>query len=74
MRSEDIHVTLQFALVTVVILPLLPDRSLDPFGLLNPFQIWLMVVFISGIGFSGYFLLKILGPSQGINLMVSTAD
>ena len=69
MSSEDIHVTFQFALVAAVILPLLPNRTIDSLGLLNPFQIWLMVVFISGIGFSGYVLMKILGPSQGINLM-----
>lgn len=69
MSPEDIHVTLQFALVAAVILPLLPNRTLDPWGLLNPFEIWLMVVFVSGVGFSGYVLMKILGPSQGINLM-----
>jgi uncharacterized membrane protein (DUF4010 family) len=68
MSPEDIHVTLQFSLVAAVILPLLPDRTIDPLGLLNPFQIWLMVVFVSGIGFSGYILMKTLGPSQGINL------
>jgi len=69
MSSDDIHVTLQFALVAAVILPLLPNRTIDPWGLLNPFQIWLMVVFVSGIGFSGYVLMKLLGPSQGINIM-----
>lgn len=69
MSSDDIHVTLQFALVAAVILPLLPNRTIDPLGLLNPFQIWLMVVIVSGIGFSGYVLMKIFGPSQGTNLM-----
>ena len=69
MSVDDIHVTLQFALVAAVILPLLPNRTIDPMGLLNPFQIWLMVVFVSGIGFSGYVLMKILGPSRGTNLM-----
>lgn len=69
MSVDDIHVTLQFALVAAVILPLLPNRTIDPLGLLNPFQIWMMVVFISGIGFSGYVLMKIRGPSRGINLM-----
>jgi uncharacterized membrane protein (DUF4010 family) len=69
MSSEDIHLTLEFALVAAVILPLLPDRTIDPWGLLNPFQIWLMVVFVSGIGFSGYVLMKVLGPSRGIDLM-----
>ena len=69
MSPKDIHVTLQFGLVAAVILPLLPNRTIDPLGLLNPFQIWLIVVFVSGIGFSGYVMMKILGPSQGINLM-----
>jgi uncharacterized membrane protein (DUF4010 family) len=69
MSPEDIHVTLQFALVAAVILPLLPNLTIDPWGLLNPFQIWLMVVFVSGMGFSGYVLMTILGPSRGINLM-----
>jgi uncharacterized membrane protein (DUF4010 family) len=69
LSTEDIHVTLQFALVAAVILPLLPNRALDPLGLLNPFQIWLMVVFISGIGFSGYILINIFGHLRGINLM-----
>jgi uncharacterized membrane protein (DUF4010 family) len=68
MSDEDLRVTLQFALVAAVILPLLPDRAIDPLGLINPFQVWLMVVFVSGIGFSGYVLMKVLGPSRGINL------
>jgi len=68
MSAEDLRVTLQFALVAAVILPLLPDRAIDPLGLLNPFQVWLMVVLVSGIGFSGYVLMKVLGPSRGINL------
>lgn len=69
LSTGDIHVTLQFALVSAVILPLLPNRALDPLGLLNPFQVWLMVVFISGIGFSGYILMNIFGQPRGINIM-----
>ena len=69
MSTEDMRVTMQFALVAAVILPLLPDRPIDPLGLLNLFQIWLLVVLVSGIGFSGYVLMKLLGPARGINLM-----
>ncbi|HUF39457.1 MAG TPA: MgtC/SapB family protein [Anaerolineales bacterium] len=69
MSSEDIHLTLQFALVAAVVLPLLPNRAIDPLGLFNPFQVWLMVVIVSGIGFSGYVLMKLLGPSRGVGLM-----
>lgn len=68
MSIEDLRVTLQFALVWAVVLPLLPNRPIDPFGVLNPFQVWLMVVFVSGIGFFGYMLTKVLGTGQGIRL------
>ena len=68
MSTEDLRATLEFALITAVILPLLPNQSFGPFGLLNPFQIWLLVVFVSGIGFLGYVLIKILGAEQGVGL------
>ena len=68
MSTEDLRVTLQFALVAAVILPLLPNRTIDPLGLVNPFQIWLVVVLVSGIGFVGYILMKTLGASHGIKL------
>ncbi|MCA9896954.1 MAG: DUF4010 domain-containing protein [Ardenticatenaceae bacterium] len=68
MSMEDLRVTLQFALVAAVILPLLPNRAIDPLGLVNPFQIWLVVVLVSGIGFAGYILMKTMGASRGIKL------
>lgn len=68
MSTEDLRVTLQFALVAAVILPLLPNRAIDPLGLVNPFQIWLVVVLVSGIGFAGYILMKTMGASRGIKL------
>jgi len=68
MSSEDLRVTLEFALVAAVILPLLPNKAIDPLGLLNPFQVWLMVVLVSGIGFIGYVLMKAMGPDRGTNL------
>jgi len=49
-------------------LPLLPNRPIDPLGLVNPFQIWLVVVLVSGIGFAGYILMKAFGASRGIKL------
>ena len=68
MSAEDLRATLEFAIITAVILPLLPNQRLGPFGLLNPFQIWLLVIFVSGIGFLGYVLIKILGAEQGVGL------
>ena len=45
---------LQFAVLTAVILPLLPDRSFGPYDVLNPFQVWLMVVLVAAVSLSGY--------------------
>ncbi len=68
MSAEDLRVTLEFALVAAVVLPLLPNRDVDPLGVINPFQVWLLVVFVSGIGFGGYVLMKVLGAEKGIGL------
>jgi uncharacterized membrane protein (DUF4010 family) len=68
LTREDITAALQFAAITAIVLPVLPNESLlpAPFDVLNPFQIWLMVVFISGISFLGYVLIKLTGSQNGI--------
>lgn len=68
MSAKDLRATLEFALITGVVLPLLPNRSFGPFNVLNPYQIWLLVVLVSGIGFLGYVLIKILGAEQGVGV------
>ena len=67
---EDMIATLKFALITAIILPVLPNQSFwaVPFDVLNPYKIWLMVVLISGISFLGYMLIKLVGSRQGIGL------
>lgn len=70
LTREDILAALQLAVISAIILPILPNESFlpPPFDVLNPFKIWLMVVFISGISFLGYVAIKIVGPEQGIGL------
>ncbi len=68
MSAEDLRATLEFSIITAVVLPLLPNEGFGPFGVLNPFQIWLLVVFVSGIGFLGYVLMKLLGTEQGVGI------
>lgn len=60
--------TLKMGIIAVVILPILPDRTIDPFDALNPRSIWMMVVLVSIISYSGYLLIKILGPERGLSL------
>jgi uncharacterized membrane protein (DUF4010 family) len=68
MDVQDLRYTIEFALVAAVVLPILPNHTIDPLGVVNPSQIWLLVVFVSGIGFVGYVLMKALGTEQGVGL------
>ncbi len=67
---EDIYATLKFAVISIIVLPILPNRNFGPppFDVFNPYKIWLMVVFISGISFLGYVMIKIVGAQRGIGL------
>ncbi|MGD8429713.1 MAG: MgtC/SapB family protein [Ectothiorhodospiraceae bacterium] len=59
---------LQLALISVVILPLLPDRGFGPWQALNPYELWWLVVLIAGISFIGHFAIRIAGERRGILL------
>ena len=51
---EEFQAIARFVLVTLVVLPILPDRTFGPYDVLNPFHIWLMVVLIVGLNVAGY--------------------
>jgi uncharacterized membrane protein (DUF4010 family) len=65
--QKEIINTLKFLIIAFVILPLLPDQTFGPLGVFNPYQIWLIVVFISAISFAGYILMKFIGAEKGIS-------
>jgi len=69
-ESEDVEATLKFALVSVIVLPLVPNQNFGPapFDVINPYKIWLMVVLISGLNFASYLLVKVVGAEHGIGL------
>lgn len=56
----------RFAVIALVILPLLPDRPFGPYLAWNPQKLWLVVVMVSGFSFAGHFAARVLGPTQGI--------
>jgi len=63
--DQDLRAIMQFALITFVVLPILPDQTYGPLEVLNPFQIWLMVVLIVGISLAGYIVYKFFGERVG---------
>lgn len=69
MTPKDINSILQFAVLSLVILPILPSEDFGPYSAINPRQIWWMVVLISGLALSGYLALRIIGARHGAALL-----
>ena len=69
-NASDVEATLKFGIVTLIILPLVPDHNygLPPLEVINPYKIWLMVVLISALNFTSYLLIKIVGAEHGIGI------
>lgn len=63
--DEDVRAIMQFVLISLVILPVLPDRTYGPYDVLNPREIWWMVSLIVGIGLAGYLAYRFLGQRAG---------
>ena len=68
MSTEDTHATVKFAVLAVVVLPLLPNRTYGPYDVLNPFTIGLMIVLVAGVSFVGYVAIRLLGTGRGLGL------
>jgi uncharacterized membrane protein (DUF4010 family) len=66
---KDINSILQFAVLSLVILPILPNEDFGPYNAINPRQVWYMVVLISGLALSGYLALRIVGARHGAALL-----
>lgn len=62
---EEIYAGIKLLIISVILLPLLPNRGFGPWEALNPYWIWLMVVLICGISFVGYFAIKHVGNRLG---------
>lgn len=67
LSPEELQSALKFAVVTLVVLPLLPNQAYGPLGIFNPYKIWLTVVLVSAVSFAGYVLYRWLG-NRGLAL------
>jgi uncharacterized membrane protein (DUF4010 family) len=66
LKAHELDAALKLLLISVVMLPLLPDARLGPGGVLNPREIWWMVVLIASVSFIGYFAIRVAGARKGI--------
>ncbi|MCK3776243.1 MgtC/SapB family protein [Ensifer sesbaniae] len=62
----EVRAALVLLAMTLVALPLLPNETVDPWDVLNPFELWLLTITIAAISFAGYVAIRVAGPSRGI--------
>jgi uncharacterized membrane protein (DUF4010 family) len=69
LSRRDLQSILQFAVLSFIILPILPNHDYGPYDTLNPYQTWWMVVLISGLSLAGYVALRVVGQRYGAPLL-----
>ncbi len=65
---DDVFAGLRLLIASFIVLPLLPNRAVDPWGALNPYSMWLQVLLISGLSLVGYTATRWLGSGKGVAL------
>ena len=65
---DDIFAGLKLLIATFIILPILPDRTVDPWGALNPYKLWWLVILISALSLVGYVAVRLFGRERGTAL------
>ncbi len=68
LEQSELQAIVKLLLISVVVLPILPNQGYGPWQALNPYKIWWMIVLISTISFVGYFAMRLAGPKRGIML------
>ena len=68
LEEHELLAALQLLLISVVMLPILPNRGFGPWQAINPYEIWWMVVLIASVSFVGYFAMKLVGARKGVLL------
>ena len=68
LTSDELAATLELAVISVIILPLLPNQGYGPWAILNPYDIWFVVVLVSGLSFAGFVAIRLLGERRGLTI------
>ena len=66
--QQELSASLTLLVIAFVVLPLLPDHPIDPWGLVHPARLWLVIVLIAGVGFGGYVAVRAFGARWGLPL------
>jgi uncharacterized membrane protein (DUF4010 family) len=70
LRQDELLAVLKLLVLSLVLLPVLPDQGYGPYDAINPYQLWWLVVLVAGISSAGYFAMRLFGADKG---MLATA-
>ena len=68
LSEDELRDALLFGVAAVAVLPLIPNRAIDPMGVFNPFTLWRLVVLLMGMSGAGYVAQRVIGPRYGLAL------
>ncbi|WP_187770729.1 MgtC/SapB family protein [Cognatilysobacter lacus] len=68
LTAQELHDLLLLAAAATIVLPMLPDRTIDPWDALNPRRLWLLAVVVLGVNDVSYLALRWLGTRWGLLL------
>lgn len=68
LRPEELHAVLELAVISVIVLPLLPDRGFGPWQFFNPRELWLVVVLVAALSFVGFVAVRLVGERRGLTV------
>ena len=66
MTTTEVAAVLELAVISGIVLPILPDRGYGPWNSLNPREIWWVVVLVAGLSFAGFIAMRLLGEKRGL--------
>jgi uncharacterized membrane protein (DUF4010 family) len=69
LQKLELTAAVKLLLISVVLLPVLPNEGYGPGGVLNPYELWWAVVIIAALGLVGYAAIKVAGTQRGALLM-----
>jgi len=68
LSDNDVRAVMQFAVIALIIFPVIPNQAMGPYNAINPYKLWLMVVLVTGISLCGYVALRVFGSKAGTYL------
>jgi uncharacterized membrane protein (DUF4010 family) len=66
LSADELAAVLELAVISVIVLPLLPDRGYGPWEVLNPRDLWFVVVLVAGLSFLGFVAVRVVGEQRGL--------